>query len=50
MRRFSPMWQAFTLLQTARNWAAGSYSGTVCPRESLHARVAPLPLFGSMLS
>src|SRR4030095_10340266 len=28
---------------------AGSYSGTVCPRESLHARVAPLPLFGSMV-
>jgi hypothetical protein len=31
-------------------YVAGSYSGTVCPRESLHARVAPLPLFGSMLS
>src|SRR5215475_581047 len=31
-------------------YVAGSYSGTTCPRESLHARVAPLPLFGSMLS
>src|SRR5262252_172035 len=31
-------------------YVAGSYSGTACPRESLHARVAPLPLFGSMLS
>ena len=31
-------------------YVAGSYSGTVCPRGSLHARVAPLPLFGSMLS
>src|SRR5215475_16112771 len=29
---------------------AGAYSGTTCPRESLHARVAPLPLCGSMLS
>ncbi len=29
---------------------AGSYSGTACPRGSLYARVAPLPLFGSMLS
>jgi len=29
---------------------AGSYSGTACPRESLHARGAPLPLFGSLLS
>ena len=31
-------------------YVAGAYSGTACPRESLHARVAPLPLFGSMLS
>ena len=31
-------------------YVAGSYSGTVCARESLHARGAPLPLFGSMLS
>jgi hypothetical protein len=31
-------------------YVAGSYSGTACPRGSLHARVAPLPLFGSMLS
>src|SRR5438874_9895310 len=29
---------------------AGPYSGTACPRGSLHARVAPLLLFGSMLS
>src|SRR5712691_1869907 len=29
---------------------AGAYSGTACPRGSLHARIAPLPLFGSMLS
>src|SRR5215510_982437 len=29
---------------------AGSYSGTACPRGSLYARIAPLPLFGSMLS
>ena len=31
-------------------YVAGAYSGTACPRESLYARVAPLPLFGSMLS
>ena len=31
-------------------YVARSYSGTVCPRASLHARVAPLLLFGSMLS
>src|SRR5919197_1343609 len=31
-------------------YVAGSYSGTVCPRGSLHARVAPLLLFDSMLS
>jgi hypothetical protein len=29
---------------------AGAYSGTACPRDSLHARIAPLPLCGSMLS
>src|SRR5215475_5793241 len=29
---------------------AGAYSGTACPRESLHARVTPLPLFGSRLA
>jgi hypothetical protein len=29
---------------------AGVYSGTACPRGSLHARMAPLPLCGSMLS
>jgi len=29
---------------------AGAYSGMACPRGSLHARIAPLPLFGSMLS
>src|SRR5438094_6017368 len=31
-------------------YVAGPYSGTACPRGSLHARVAPLLLFGSMLS
>jgi hypothetical protein len=31
-------------------YVASSYSGTACPRGALHARIAPLPLFGSMLS
>ena len=31
-------------------YVAGAYSGIACPRGSLHARIAPLPLFGSMLS
>ena len=31
-------------------YVAGSYSGRHGPRVSLHARIAPLPLFGSMLS
>jgi hypothetical protein len=31
-------------------YVASAYSGTACPRGSLHARIAPLPLFGSMLS
>jgi hypothetical protein len=29
---------------------AGASSGTACPRGSLHARIAPLPLLGSMRS
>src|SRR5215468_431008 len=31
-------------------YVAGAYSGMACPRGSLYARIAPLPLFGSMLS
>ena len=31
-------------------YVARSYSGWHGPRVSLHARIAPLPLFGSMLS
>ncbi len=31
-------------------YVARSYSGCLDPRVSLHARIAPLPLFGSMLS
>ena len=31
-------------------YVAGSYSDTTDPGGSLHARIAPLPLFGSMLS
>jgi hypothetical protein len=31
-------------------YVAAAYSGRLGPRESLHARDVPLPLFGSMLS